>query len=94
MATSRDDIFRGALSLSESDRADLIAALIESLDSDVEEVWLVVPRTRTVMVYRSGNHLIEVHPGEMLETPLLPGWSLDVGGLIPEIPFDSSGPSV
>jgi len=37
MATTRDDIFRGALSLSERDRADLIAALIESLDSEVEE---------------------------------------------------------
>jgi putative addiction module component (TIGR02574 family) len=37
MATSRDDIFRGALSLSERDRAELIAALIESLDSEVEE---------------------------------------------------------
>jgi putative addiction module component (TIGR02574 family) len=37
MATSRDDIFRGALSLAERDRADLIAALIDSLDSEVEE---------------------------------------------------------
>lgn len=45
MVTSRDDIFRGALSLSESDRADLIAALIESLDSEVEagveEAWRI-----------------------------------------------------
>lgn len=37
MATNRDDIFRGALSLSGEDRADLIAALIESLDSEAEE---------------------------------------------------------
>ncbi len=37
MATSRDDIFRGALSLSERDRADLITALIDSLDSEIEE---------------------------------------------------------
>ena len=37
MATSRDDIFRSALSLAERDRADLIAALIDSLDSEVEE---------------------------------------------------------
>ena len=37
MATSRDDIFRGALSLAERDRADLIGALIDSLDSEVEE---------------------------------------------------------
>lgn len=37
MVTNRDDIFRGALLLDEQDRADLIAALIESLDSEVEE---------------------------------------------------------
>jgi putative addiction module component (TIGR02574 family) len=45
MATSRDDIFRGALSLAEHDRADLIAALIDSLDSEVEvgveEAWRI-----------------------------------------------------
>lgn len=37
MVANRDDIFRGALLLDEQDRADLIAALIESLDSEVEE---------------------------------------------------------
>ena len=37
MATSRDDIFQGALSLAERDRADLIGALIDSLDSEIEE---------------------------------------------------------
>jgi putative addiction module component (TIGR02574 family) len=37
MATSRDEILRKALSLLEQDRADLIGALIESLDVDVEE---------------------------------------------------------
>jgi len=43
MATSRDEILRKALSLPEQDRADLIGALIESLDMDaedgVEEAW-------------------------------------------------------
>jgi putative addiction module component (TIGR02574 family) len=37
MATSRDDILRKALSLPEQDRVDLIGALIESLDIEVEE---------------------------------------------------------
>ena len=37
MATSRDEILRKALSLPEQDRADLIGALIESLDIEVEE---------------------------------------------------------
>jgi putative addiction module component (TIGR02574 family) len=37
MATSRDDILRKALTLPEQDRADLIGALIDSLDAQVEE---------------------------------------------------------
>jgi len=43
MAVSRDDILRQALALPERDRADLIAALIDSLDAEadegVEEAW-------------------------------------------------------
>lgn len=43
MITRRDDIFRAALSLGEQDRADLIATLIDSLDTEieagVEEAW-------------------------------------------------------
>ncbi len=43
MAASRDDIFKKALALEESDRAELIRVLIESLDSEteegVEEAW-------------------------------------------------------
>jgi putative addiction module component (TIGR02574 family) len=45
MATSRDDIFRHALSLTEEDRAELVAALIDSLDGEpeegVEEAWRI-----------------------------------------------------
>ena len=37
MAASRDDIFKKALALEESDRAELIGVLIDSLDSEVEE---------------------------------------------------------
>lgn len=43
MAASKDDIFRDALALAERDRADLIAALIDSFDTDhedgVEAAW-------------------------------------------------------
>jgi putative addiction module component (TIGR02574 family) len=43
MAASKDEILRTALGLSEADRADLIGALIDSLDSEVEagveEAW-------------------------------------------------------
>ena len=37
MAASRDDILRQALALPERDRADLIGALIDSLDAEAEE---------------------------------------------------------
>jgi putative addiction module component (TIGR02574 family) len=37
MAASRDDILRTALTLPERERADLIGALIDSLDAGVEE---------------------------------------------------------
>jgi putative addiction module component (TIGR02574 family) len=43
MAASKDDIFRNALTLPEQDRADLIGALIDSLEAEVEkngeEAW-------------------------------------------------------
>ncbi len=43
MVASKDDIFRTALTLPEADRADLIGALIDSLDAEseagVEEAW-------------------------------------------------------
>ncbi len=43
MAPSRDDILRQALALPERERADLIGALVDSLDTDVdadvEEAW-------------------------------------------------------
>jgi putative addiction module component (TIGR02574 family) len=37
MAASRDDILRKALTLPERERADLVGALIDSLDAEVEE---------------------------------------------------------
>ena len=37
MVANRDDIFRGALLLDQQGRAELIGALIESPDSEVEE---------------------------------------------------------
>jgi putative addiction module component (TIGR02574 family) len=44
MAASKDDICRAALTLPESDRVDLIGALLDSLDQEaeagVEAAWL------------------------------------------------------
>lgn len=59
------------------------------LNSNVEEVWLVIPRTRTVMVYRAGNQVTTVRAGQILQTPLIPGWSLDIGKLLPATTSDS-----
>jgi putative addiction module component (TIGR02574 family) len=43
MAASKDDVIRSALTLPEEERADLIGALIDSLDASVEagaeEAW-------------------------------------------------------
>jgi putative addiction module component (TIGR02574 family) len=43
MVASREDVLRTALALPERDRADLVGALIDSLDADtelgVEEAW-------------------------------------------------------
>ena len=44
MANSKDDVIRTALALPEAERADVIAALIDSLDTSLEagaaEAWL------------------------------------------------------
>lgn len=37
MAASKDDIYRTAMALPAAERADLIAALLDSLDRNVEE---------------------------------------------------------
>jgi putative addiction module component (TIGR02574 family) len=37
MAASKDDIYQTALTLPESERAELIGALLDSLDREVEE---------------------------------------------------------
>ena len=51
MAASKEDIFRTALTLPESERADLVGALIDSLDSRVdagaEKAWQIEIARRT-----------------------------------------------
>lgn len=54
MTASKDDVIRTALMLPETERADLIAALIESPDAsveaDAEEAW------RTEITRRAAEH--------------------------------------
>jgi Uma2 family endonuclease len=52
------------------------------LDFGVEEVWLVVPRTRSVLSCRR-NEVLAFTASDTLTTSLVPGWSLEVGKLIP-----------
>ncbi len=48
----------------------------------VKEMWLVSERAKTVEIYTSPGHeltlLRTAVPGEIIETPLLPGFQLDV----------------
>ena len=71
MAASRDDILRQALALPERDRADLIGALIDSLDAEteegVEEAWRAEIERRALEL-DSGT--VESIPWEVVKTRL------------------------
>ena len=45
-----------------------------------QEVWQVYPKSKTVVVHRAGGSTT-LSTGERLETPLLPGFTLDVNSL-------------
>ncbi len=71
MAASRDDILRQALALPERDRADLIGALIESLDAeaeeDVEEAWRTEIERRA---HELDSGTVQSIPWEVVKTRL------------------------
>ncbi|HTA43853.1 MAG TPA: Uma2 family endonuclease [Bryobacteraceae bacterium] len=45
-----------------------------------QEVWQVYPKSKTIVVHRAGGSTT-LSTGERLETPLLPGFALDVNSL-------------
>ncbi len=52
------------------------------LEAGVKEVWVIYPETKEIYIFDSvvGRHF---QVGQMLETPLLPGFSLVVSDLLP-----------
>jgi putative addiction module component (TIGR02574 family) len=72
MAASRDDIFQRALALQDSDRAELVGALIRSLDTESEEGVEAAWREE---VERRGNELetgaVQAIPWEAVREQLL-----------------------
>jgi Uma2 family endonuclease len=54
------------------------------LTAGVAEVWLVIPKSRSVMIQRGDGSVTILRAEESLATPLIPGWSMPVGELLPE----------
>jgi Uma2 family endonuclease len=51
----------------------------------VQEVWLAIPESRMVYCYADANAARILHAADVLTTPLVPGWSLEVGKWLPVI---------
>lgn len=52
----------------------------------VQEVWLAIPEDRMVYCYGDARSARILHAADDLTTPLVPGWSLNVGQWLPVIP--------
>jgi Uma2 family endonuclease len=64
---------------------DVIRKLHEYFDYGVSEVWLVTPEERLVQIYHTPDEMTSRRAGEDLQTELVPGWSMPVSTLIPEM---------
>lgn len=49
----------------------------------VHEVWLISPEDRIVQVYTAPDAVRQLTAADTLQTALIPGWSMNVGELIP-----------
>lgn len=65
--------------------AEVIRKLHEYFDYGVHEVWLMLPQERLVQIYHSPDEMTSRRAGEDLQTELVPGWSIPVSTLLPEI---------
>ena len=52
----------------------------------VKEVWLISPEDRLVEVYTAPESVRKLTSADSLETSLIPGWSINIGELIPVPP--------
>lgn len=49
----------------------------------VKEVWLISPEDRLVEIYTAPESVRKLTAADVLETSLIPGWSMNIGELIP-----------
>jgi len=70
---------------------EMLTKVEEYFRYGVQEVWLAIPELRTVQVFTSPNQIHVVGPADLLTSPLIPDWSLQVSNWIPEQPAASAG---
>lgn len=58
----------------------------------VKEVWLAMPEDRMVYCYADARSARILHEADVLTTPLVAGWSLNVGQWLPVIPSQTAKP--
>jgi Uma2 family endonuclease len=65
--------------------SNVIAKLREYFEAGVTEVWVVVPESRIVQVYRGIDQIRTIEADQDLRSDMIPGWSMNVGKLLPHI---------
>jgi Uma2 family endonuclease len=62
---------------------ELDRKMIAYLEAGVQEVWVIYPSSRHVIM-KSATAIRDLGGNARLESPLLPGWSMQVSDLFPE----------
>lgn len=63
----------------------IIQKLREYFAAGVTEVWVVVPESRIVQVFRGIDDVRTVEADQELTSDMIPGWSMNVGKLLPHV---------
>lgn len=71
--------------VSPSDRVDVVhGKTLDYLNAGVREVWVIHPRSRSVMVFRSPTEVTVLTEGDTLDGgPVVPGFRIALSGLFP-----------
>jgi Uma2 family endonuclease len=70
--------------VSPNDLAYEVEAKVELwLSAGVKEVWVIMPRSRTVTIHKPNQVPLVVPAAQTIESPLLPGFSSQVGAFFP-----------
>lgn len=71
---------------SSNTRAEMARKRREYFHAGVRLVWMVHPRSRTVAVYTSSEHVVLAQQGDIIDGgEVLPGWKVDTGQLFAEL---------